>query len=767
MPFPKKLTLLFFGLFSTQHTVAQTNQYKECPIPSYAPLATIDTALNNNALSNNAITITSKHTQIEKNQYAKFTGGVTLFTPSETIIADQMEINRRDFVINALGNIHFQNNGIDVFASQLNASKASGGTTLNDTSYQLVSNAGHGAAKSISVDQFGVLSLIDSSFTTCFGETPDWNIQASEISINSAEKQLEAYHARFKIFDVPVFYVPYFTMPIGNERHSGILFPSIKSSSKSGFEMEVPYYWNIAENMDATFTPRYMSKRGAQLNTEFRYLVGQQSGMLNIEYLDKDKELINNNDARYLARLQHVGTFSERFRAYIDYTTISDDNYLVDLNSDQYNANDAYLYQIGELSYFGDTWSAKVQLQDFEILGNHRPSYQTEPHIELSKTHALPFSNAQFNLYSEISRFTTDDINLPTTERYHVEAGFTLPISRPAWFINSELKLLQTTYRQDNLPVNTPLKERVDRTLPKVRIHSGMNFDKTLSFKDKNYTQTLEPQLQYLYIPNKDQSTIGLYDTTTLQDDFDGLFRDKRFSGLDRIAQANQYSWGLTTRILDPNSQERLRFSLGRIVYLNGRDDALIANLPQNFTENESALASEVYFRFDNDWQFTSDIQYNTQTNSTNKSQSKLDYQFNKNQSIQLNHRYTRNVSGSRLEQLSLLGNVNVGSNWQVVGRVTQDLQDENKRSLESYLGIQYSSCCWGIRLSFHRNINSTIDEQQNNVIVGNENRDAFDSGFKLKFVYNGIGSNQTSESILDMFNSSIFGYKRPYFLNN
>jgi len=762
MPFPKTITLLFLSLLSAKNASANTefNEYAQCPVPSYAKLATQKTIDNDNSL-----TIISNQATIEKDQFATFIGNVTLSTPSETIFADEISLNRQDLLINAKGNIHFQNNGIDIFASQLNASKGFGGTTLNDTQYQLVSNAGHGSAKSLSVNQSGVLSLIDSSFTTCFGETPDWNIKASELKINTTEKQLEAYHARFEILDVPVFYIPYFTMPIGTERHSGVLFPSIKSSSKSGFELEIPYYFNLTENMDATLTPRFMSKRGTQLNTEFRYLFGQQSGMINIEYIDRDKNLELNKDARYLTRIQHVGTFSERFRAYVDYTNISDDNYLVDLNSDQYNSNDAYLYQIGEISYFGDTWSAKVQLQDFEILGNYTPSYQTEPHIELNKNQTLPFGNATFNMYSELTRFTTKEVNLPTAERYHFEAGVTLPIARPAWFLNSELKLLQTTYHQDNIGVNSSLEKTVNRTLPKVRIHGGMNFDKLISFKNNVYKQTLEPQLQYLYIPNKDQSNIGLYDTTTLQDDFDGLFRDKRFSGLDRIAQANQYSFGVTTRILDPQNQERLRVSLGRIMYLNTEEIANQSSELQNLTVTESALATEVYFRINDVWQFTGDIQYNTKSNTTNKSQSKIDYQFSKNQTIQLNHRYTRNVSGNRLETLSLLSNVNLGAKWQVVGRVTQDIQ--NKRSLESYLGVQYSSCCWGVQLSFHRNINTTINEEQNILVNNFDNREAFDSGFKLKFVYNGVSDKRNTHSISDMFNSSIFGYKRPYFLNN
>jgi LPS-assembly protein len=756
---PRYFTLFFTYICLSNNVLAeeekQQNEFAvQCPLLTYQKLSEIQPAEDDKS-----IIITSRNSQIVKDQIAKFTGGVTLVNNSETITADEIEINRASSLINAQGGIHFQNEAINIFASKLNASEASKKTQLNDTSYQLTNNPGHGSAKLISVNEQGSLTLIDSSYTTCYGEKPDWLMQANEITISAENKQLQAYNVRFKLFDVPVLYIPYFSIPITNERQSGILYSTINSNKKSGIEVTVPYYWNIADNMDATITTRYMSKRGTQLQTEFRYLSDLQSGMVNLEYLDKDNLLVENIDSRYLARLQHVGNFSDRFRAYIDYTTISDDNYLIDLGSAQYNSNDAYLYQIGELSYFGDDWRATIQVQDFEVLGNHTPSYKTAPHIEISSQQALPFSNATFDVYSELTRFITTDKNLSDAQRYHIEAGVTLPISTPSWFINSELKLLQTNYHQENIPVNSLLEKNISRTLPKFRLHGGINFDKQLNYQGNSYTQTLEPQVQYLYIPDKDQSNIGVYDTTTLQDDYNGLFRDKRFSGLDRIAQAIQYSWGVTSRLLNEENQELFRLSLGRIVYLKGNNNLI--NEVKNISTVESALASEVYLRLNRKLQFTADIQYNTDTGTTNKSQTNIDYQFSENQTIQLNHRYTRDVSGIHIEQVSLLGNVTLNENWQVVARLTQDLQQ--KRSLESYLGMQYNSCCWGIRLSYHRHINSNLEIQNSN----NDNRDAFDNGFKIQFVYNGMSGKRSPNTIADMFNSSIFGYKRPYFLNN
>ena len=739
---------------NAQNTEINTNSVSLCPIPTYDNIAD-----KTGKSANENFTILSSTSSIKKGEYANFTGGVTLLNQDKSVVANELSVNRTNSTVNANGDIHFQNKGIDIFADSLNINQLQKTTSLTATSYQLNDSPGHGSAEKININGNGkTLSFIDSSFTTCYGPVPDWQMRASEITISSDEKSLEAYNARFSLFDIPVLYVPYLTMPIGTDRQSGFLYPTISSSNSSGIEIETPYYINIAENMDATITPRYMSDRGTQLITEFRYLEGLQSGQVDIEYLNEDKKLINNDDSRYLARFQHIGTFSERFRAHVDYTTISDDNYLVDLGSSQFNSNDSYLYQVGEISYFADNWQTTLKLQDFEVLGNHQRSYKTLPQIEISRQQKLDNFDGILDIYSELSSFDTADKTQPTAQRYHVEAGLLYPIASPAWFLNSEVKVLQTNYHQKNINDDSPLEKNVSRTLPKIRFHGGVNFDRNLTLFNKGYSQTLEPQLQYLYIPEKDQNNIGIYDTTNLQDDYNGLFRDRRFSGIDRIAQANQISWGVTSRILTEENNEVLRFSLGRIVYFN---ESNFNSSEQNTVVDKSALAADIFLHLSRNWQFSSDIQYNTDLSVTSKSQTSLDYLFSNNQTIQLNHRYTRDVSGESLEQMSLATNVKIANRWQFVGRFTQDLK--GKRSIESYAGLEYSSCCWGIRFTYHRNINSKIDDAGNI----NENRDAFDSSFNIQFVYNGINSNKSSNSVGDMFNSSIFGYKRPYFLNN
>lgn len=720
-----------------------------CPVPMYPPIySEILTPSSDPATSKDYLKILSKNTSIEKNQFAKFTGGVTLIGNQQTIFAEYVEINRQNSLINAQGNIHFQNSNIDIFADQLIASETSNATRLTNSHYQLKGIQGRGKAELISLSGDGTLSLIDSSYTTCMNEIPDWQIQASEISISETENIGRAYNTILKIQDIPVMYIPYFSFPVTNKRTSGLINPKIRTSKNSGLEIALPIYWNIAENMDATITPHFLSKRGMLLEGEFRYLSGFQSGIINVEYLNKDNEYKVDSDPRYLARIQHTGTFSDAFRAYIDYTTMSDDNYLIDIGSEQYNANDAYLYQIAELSYFGNNWQAKVQLQDFEVLGNHKLGYRTPVHLEFLSHTKLPFWNGLFDIYSEISEFQSANKNIPQTKRYHLEAGVTFPVSTPAWFFNSEFKLMQTNYHQANISSSSVFKKNVSRTLPKLRFHGGINFDRPMKYIGTGYRQTLEPQLQYLFIPEKDQRNIAIYDSTLLQEDFGGLFRDKRYSGLDRITPANQFSWGVTSRVLNSENEELFHLSLGQIIYINENDE----NDENDFDiieEDQSALAADIFLQLSRKWQFEADIQYNTHTNETNKSQLTVDYQIDKNNTIQLNHRYTRSVSDTSLEQISLLASTKINKDWRFFSRITKDLQQ--KRSLESYAGVQYESCCWAIQFSYHRHINTNLDEQN----INSKNRDEFDSGFKISF------------STQNMFNASIFGYKRPYFLNN
>ncbi|WP_371376251.1 LPS-assembly protein LptD [Thalassotalea aquiviva] len=708
------------------------------------------------------IWIESDKAVIENNKNTRFSGNVKMANGQNIIQTDEIFIDRVANQISSKGNTQFQSDTITINADNLHANNDTKQIVMSGTEYRLNNAPGKGGAKRLEINEKG-LSLAGASYTACQEEVPDWKISASKINLSTEDNEGEAWNTVFRVKDIPVFYLPYINFPLSDQRKTGFLYPQISTSSNSGFELKTPFYWNIAPNMDATITPYYMSKRGTQLQTELRYLTGQQYGQLNVEYLEQDDELVNNDEPRYLSRFQHMGTISDNFRVFIDFSDVSDDNYLVDIGSDQFNKSDAYLWRIGELSYFSDYWHSTIKIQDFSVLGNRANSYKTLPQIEFESYQPLGFWNSSFNFFAEYSQFDISDEFLPTAERLHLETGFSFPYARPGWFFNSDFKLMHTIYQQDNLnfanqAFNLNLTEEADRTLPKVRFHTGLNFDRDTTLFFDNMTQTFEPQVQYLFVPDTNQDDIFIYDSSPLQDDFDGLFRDRRFTSVDRIAEANQISFGATSRILNKDNQELFRLSLGRITYLN---DTNINFDEDGNRKDTSALAADLFLQLARRWQFQSDIQYDTKNNQTEKSQVSIHYVKDDRNIFQLSHRYISNIAEDSIEQLSLLGSFPINKDWQFVGHITQDIK--RKRSLESYAGFQYESCCWALRLTYHRSINTNLDSQDFEF----ENRDEFDSGIMLQFVLKGLGGKQQPTSISDMLESGLFGYKRPYFLTN
>ncbi len=765
MPFSQRNILITCCLLSNAALAAQEDtpitENSQCQVvpPEYIRLD------NPQEIGFDDIQIESKKTIIDKDRNTRFIGAVKLSSQENKVQADEIRVDRVDGSIESKGQTRFQNPTITIDAQNLTGNNLRKQVVMQGSKYRLNEAPGKGSADELKISRQGVI-LSGSTYTSCIDDEPDWEISASEINLSSEQNEGEAWNSVFRVKDIPVFYLPYFNFPLTDERKTGFLYPSISSSNSHGFEFMLPFYWNIAPNFDATITPYYMSKRGTQLQTEFRYLFDQQFSQLNIEYLDEDKE-ITSNDSRYLTRFQHIGSFAENYRIHIDWSDISDDNYLVDFDSDQFNESDAYLWRLGELSYFSDFWDVTFKLQDFEVLGDRTDSYETLPQIEFNSYQPLGFYNSAFNMYAEYTHFDISDERLPTADRLHLEAGFDLPYSQPGWFINSEMSILHTIYKQhdiDNIYLSSlgnqdvHLEEDVDRTLPKFRLHTGLNFDRDTNLLFKGMTQTLEPQVQYLYIPDKNQDDIFVYDTSPLQDDFDGLFRDRRFSSVDRIAEANQLSLGATTRFLNKENKELFHLSVGRILYLN---DTNISFNEDGDREDSSSLAADVFIQLAQRWQFEGDLQYDTKKEETDKSQININYRHDDRNLFQLSHRYISGLAETDIEQISALGSFPINKDWQFVGRYTRDLTRE--RSLESYAGLQYESCCWAVRLTYERNINTNLYDQD----TFNEDRDEFDSGFMLQFVLKGLGGKQKPISIDDMLESGLFGYKRPYFLSN
>lgn len=725
-----------------------------CYLPLQPPAAF--TALDS---TDPAVRITSDQVSLTDNQQANFDGDVQISYRDTLLLAPKANFSSASQLMHAEGGINYFNQALQVSGTVFSANLQQNQARLDNASYRFLAQAGRGYAAALTATEQEVM-LDDALFTTCPQQDNSWALHASEINIETDAGWGEARHAVFKIKDIPVLYLPYITFPVNEERRSGVLLPKFGSSQKLGVDVELPYYLNLAENYDLTLTPRYMSKRGAQLKSEFRYLTEQHQGNLRLEYLNSDNEKPDNFGARYLGHLSHLSDFTPQLRGYIDFTDVSDDAYLSELGSDYSNQSDTQLLREAALSYYGEQVHSQLRLQGFEILGNYNKAYSALPELSLSSAKPLKLLPwVDFSWQAQYAHFRNSTASITDADRVHIEPTVTLPFITPAFELTTETSLLYTYYQQDvTQQPNSTIANSVSRTVPKLRIYSRLNLEREYDWFGEDALQTFEPQIQYLYIPYRDQSMIGQYDSVRLQDDYHGLFRVNRYSGLDRINEANQLTVGWTSRFYDNVDNELFRFSLGQIFFL--ANPTVQPDEPDDLSSTESMLASELIWHWFEKWYFSSALQYDIDNDKLMKSSASLDYRANDKSLFQLNHRYSRAVSGLEIQQLGVLGTTAIADNWQLVGSYYRDVT--NHRMIDASLGLQYESCCWAVRLVAKRQLLTDLELPLDRFNQASQ----LDTSIGIQFVLKGFGD-RAGFGVTDMLSNGIFSYRRPYLLTN
>jgi len=691
-----------------------------------------------NSLLDGQIRVKSEDSEINQDTYAQFKGKVEIDSSQVKIKADEALLNRQTQTLKATGNVSFQDNNITVSSENVQLNRLSNELLIEESFYQLNRVQGHGKAKKIGLGEKTGIHLSESSFTTCPVDDEVWRIQASNIEITPNQSRGVVKHARFYIKDVPVLYLPYFSFPINDQKQSGLLYPIPSSNSYTGVSIEQPVFWNIAPNYDLTFSPRLMTDRGLQLKTEFRYMTEQHTGQTNIEYLPDDRDLNNNTD-RYFYRLFHSGQIGKNWRINVDINGLSDDNYIVDLGSDFYSRADTHLYKTLGLSYFSQTLDVTAQFRDFEVLGDHPESYRALPEIRLDYLTPMGLG-AEFQINSELAYFESGDLNNPTATRFHIAPTVRYPFKNQWSEFLAEATVLHTRYIQENIQ-NSALEKNISRTLGQVKVYGALAFERPVGWFGSEATQTFEPKVQYLYTSFEDQSNIGLYDTTRLFNDSEGLFRGQEFTGLDRISDNNRITVGMTSRFVDNNNQERFKLSLGQIFYL--KDNQVV---DASKVDDRSALAAELDWQIGSKWYVHTQAQVSTITDKVERSGLSLEYQLGEDKIMQINHRYVRDLSSEEINQVGIIASWPLAKNWQWVGRWYHDL--ELNRTVESYTGVQYESCCWTVSFVAQRNLSNRFGDN------GAQSTNEFESGFNVYF---------TTRNLL---REGLFGFRRPYLLN-
>lgn len=578
-------------------------------------------------------------------------------------------------------------------------------STLSSTSGLTKNLEGsRGDAKEILFEGQNRKRLKSARYTTCEAGVDDWYIKASDIEINDYTSYVEAKNAYIEFKGVPLLYTPWLSFSYNNQRKSGLLAPTFGTTSRSGFELYTPFYWNIRPDMDATLATRYLSKRGLQLQGEFRYLDESYSGVDNVEYLNNDSL---SGETRYYAKLAHRHSFGDGWSAGYDVEKVSDDQYFSELSTRIVSTSRVNLPQQGFVDYQDDIWHFNGLAQKYQTLDESSYPYERLPQLTLTGDKSWGIVDAKLT-----SQYTYFDLNpkageAVTGSRLSVYPTISVPMERSYGYITPKLGVHASSYHLNNndFTVNgqTVSDNTQNRTLPVFSLDSGLYFDAPAEIFNTAYTHTIEPRLFYVYIPYKDQSRIPIFDTSLSDLNLTTLFTENQFNGDDRINNANQLSLALTSRLIDDKTGiERISATIGERYYLEKQK----VTLPGvDATDRYSSdIVAGITARLSSQWNVDAFWQYDPDQNSMTRNNLLARYNPEPGKLLNMGYRYTKDF----LEQINISGQWPLGNGWYGVGRYNYSLRDSN--AIESVAGLEYDAGCWQMRGVIQRVETATAD---------------------------------------------------------
>lgn len=759
-------------------------------------------------------------------QVATLAGDVVMRQGSMQVEAEEASLYQAENRGELNGNVRMRDNGALIVGDHAQVQLDTGAAQIDNAEYVMHKSRIRGNALYAKRAENAIIRLKDGTYTTCEPDSNAWQLRGNNITLNPATGFGTATNATLRVKNIPILYTPYIYFPIDDRRQSGFLPPSFSSGGESGFTLVTPYYFNLAPNYDATLYPQYMTKRGMLMEGEFRYLTKSSEGQFGGAYLNDDsderKKQSDYDKTRYMLNWQHKGGLDSRLLTEIDYTKISDPFYFQDLKSNQIGVETReFVNQQGSVSYRGDSYKARLNLQAYELATiSQITPYDRLPQITF--TGSLPYNpgGLHFDYDAEAVRFDRDlrtgnitnkdggpfnpngtigerrldtyvtGLTRANGTRLNVAPSISLPMNWSYGFVTPKLKYAYTKYdldldgtgKEQMVAAGQKFKSSQDRSIPIASVDSGLFFDRSTQWFGKNYNQTLEPRLFYLYVPEKDQSDIPVFDSSEATFSYNSLFRDNRFSGSDRIGDENKLSLGVTSRWIEENGFERQRISVGQALYFKDREVQLpgvVAADREDSQSDVSPIALDYEFRFNRDWRATADYNWDTESHSARSGSAMFHYQpeDNLNKVINVGYRYRND----QVVYNQLTGKWQFGGNygtegqpnfvkdyykiqqhdfsmmwpiipqWNLITRWQYDYA--RNRTLEAFGGFEYDNCCWKLRVI---NRYWVSNDEYTQIAPLNEKGD---HGLFLQIVLKGLGG-LTGAKVESFLDKGIQGYR-------
>jgi LPS-assembly protein len=721
------LTAHAVSLEDYRDTMVQAYQeaFTEACTPASAEISPIDAELKPGAVA-----IEADQTEILDNNKIVFSGNAELERDGMLVSADKLSYDKSADTFAGRGAVRLQDPTGNVFQAEavemevetfigsaenveytLTSDLAGGKPRADDPKYIRA----HGSAKRVDFEGHDLVTLYDASYSTCRKDKEIAVLNAGKIELDNSAGVGKARNMKLRLMDVPVFWFPYVSFSLNDDRKTGFLMPSFGSTDRSGNFIKIPYYINIKPEMDATVSANYYSKRGAQLQGEYRYLTKRGRGSIVGAYLPDDKETDEN---RYGYQFDLRQGFGKGWSGTVRYAEVSDADYFEDFTGNLLLTSTTYLRQEARVNYNGRILRANALYSDFQTIDEAIPEanrpYRREPAIAFS-TNIPKVNDFKFDVYGSYTDFQrTDRVSGPRSD---LGGSVAYDFKKIYGFFKPKLTYRYTTYDLSNSASGDASEP--DRSLGIFSLDSGLYFDRPSVFKGNDVTATLEPRLFYLYVPFEDQSDIPIFDTGQSTFSLGTMFRENRFTGPDRIGDANQLTAALTSRFInDDTGEELLRGTLGQIYYFDDRKVSLSTNPAEPQTFNRSDFVGELYTRINGRFYMYNFFQYDAEESEVGTFKTDLRYSKDERRRVSLGY-YYRNTNS---QQANLDLAWALAPRWQLTAEARYDI--ENSDFLRSGLAVGYSACCWGMKVGAQRRV---------------DNNSEYVNSFLIEFELNGL----------------------------
>jgi LPS-assembly protein len=536
----------------------------------------------------------------------------------------------------------------------------------------------------------------DATYTTCTA-TDEWLLRMRELDIDQSRQVGTARNVTLFFKDVPIMYTPWFDFPLNRDRKSGFLAPSFGSTGRRGFEMTLPYYLNLAPNYDATLSPRIMTKRGAELSSQFRYLFPTFRGEAYASMLPQDNQTGTNRYGLSLKHEQSLGWILPGLSASANINKVSDDLYFTDLSDHIAATSQTNLPREISVAYNLPDLSLVARVQRFQTLQDPDapivPPYARTPQILLN-AQRLDKWGFDFNASGEYVHFTHP--TLLSGDRAIVYPSVSYPIKWGGISITPKTGIHLSRYFVDD-----PSRDErwINRSVPISSLDATVVFERDWHVFGQDFLQTLEPRAYYLKIPARKQTQIPNFDSAIADLSFAQLFSENRYTGSDRINDANQVTVALTSRLINPlNGNERLRVTVGERIYFSDQEVTLFET-PR--TGRTSDLVAAATGRISDAWLLDSGLQYSHESARTERFNVGVRYQPDAGKVINASYRYQRELltetGSTQIKQVDLSAQWPLTANIYALARWNYSLFDH--KLVEGLLGLEYNEGCWTFRL--------------------------------------------------------------------